>query len=183
MHPCNVFTHNTQNFLLLLIHVQVQCDFAITRDTCVDVYSLNCLHLFLKYKIGQICLVCVRVLDHECFAFFLLRDVFESLKFCLDLWLSSLLDCIHFCVFFLSLKNCFFIQFNNFSTNPRQIAIYRDPWISFLDRSYRIFDPSSYLEFVSIASRQILNPSRKFLFGQQLLNIYRDLVLDRSSIH
>ena len=117
MHPCNVFTHNTQNFLLLLIHVQVQCDFAITRDTCVDVYSLNCLDLFLKYKIGQTCLVCVRVLDHECFAFFLLRDVFESLKFCLDLWLSSLLDCIHFCVFFLSLKNCFLSS----STTSRQI--------------------------------------------------------------
>ena len=38
---------------------------------------------------------------------FVLRDVFESLKYCLDLWLSSLLDCIHFCVFFLSLKNLF----------------------------------------------------------------------------
>ena len=40
------------NSLLLLIHVQVQCDLAITRDTCVNVYSLNCLNLFLKYKIG-----------------------------------------------------------------------------------------------------------------------------------
>ena len=39
---------------------------------------------------------------------FLLRDVFERLKCCLDLWLSSLLNCIHFSVFFLSLKNCFY---------------------------------------------------------------------------
>ena len=39
---------------------------------------------------------------------FLLRDVFERLKCCLDLWLSSLLDYIHFNVFFLSLKNYFF---------------------------------------------------------------------------
>ena len=31
---------------------------------------------------------------------FLLRDVFESLKCCLDLWLNSMLDCIHIYVFF-----------------------------------------------------------------------------------
>ena len=92
---------------------------------------------------------------------FLLRDTSESLKCYLDLWLSSLLDCIHFCVFFLSLKNCFLSN----STDPRQIAIYRAPWTSFLNRSYHIFDPLSYLEFISIASRQILNPLIKFLFG------------------
>ena len=40
------------NSLLLLIHVQVQCDLAITRNTCVNIYSLNCLNLFLKYKIN-----------------------------------------------------------------------------------------------------------------------------------
>ena len=44
------FTYNTQYSLLLLIHVQVQCDLVITRFTCVNVYSLNCLDLFLKYK-------------------------------------------------------------------------------------------------------------------------------------
>ena len=52
---CNLtmfFTHNMQYYLLLLIHVQGQCDLAITRNTCVNVYSLNCLDLFLKYKIG-----------------------------------------------------------------------------------------------------------------------------------
>ena len=51
---CNLttfFTHNTQYSLLLLIHVQVQCDLAITRNICVNVCSLNCLNLFLKYKI------------------------------------------------------------------------------------------------------------------------------------
>ena len=54
-HLCNLvkfFTHNTQYSLLLLIHVQVQCDLAITRNTCVNVCSLNCLNLILKYKIG-----------------------------------------------------------------------------------------------------------------------------------
>ena len=40
------------NSLLLLIHVQVQCDLAITRDTCVNIYLLNFLNLFLKCKIG-----------------------------------------------------------------------------------------------------------------------------------
>ena len=38
--------------LLPLIHVQVQCVLAITRDTCVNTYLLNYLNLFLKYKIG-----------------------------------------------------------------------------------------------------------------------------------
>ena len=38
------------NSLLLLIYVQVQCDLAITRNTCVNVCSLNCYNLFLKYK-------------------------------------------------------------------------------------------------------------------------------------
>ena len=55
VHLCNLvmfFTHNTQYSLLLLIHVQIQCDLAITRNTCVNVCSLNCLDLFLRYKIG-----------------------------------------------------------------------------------------------------------------------------------
>ena len=54
-HLCNLatfFTHNMQYSLLLLIHVQVQCDLVITRNTCVNVCSLNCLNLFFKYKIG-----------------------------------------------------------------------------------------------------------------------------------
>ena len=43
--------------------------------------------------------VCVYVLDLNAHHFLLLRDVFESLKCCLDLWLSSMFDCIHICVF------------------------------------------------------------------------------------
>ena len=54
------FTHNMQYSLLLLIHVKVQCDLAITKFTCVNVCSLNCLDLFLKYKFGLVC-VCVCV--------------------------------------------------------------------------------------------------------------------------
>ena len=105
---CNLamfFTHNKQYSLLLLIHVQVQCDLAITRNTCVNVCSLNYLDLFLKYKIGQTFSVCV-CFGSICLTFFLLRDNFESLKCCLDRWLSSMLDCIHICGF-LFLKNCF----------------------------------------------------------------------------
>ena len=40
------------NSFLLLIHVQIQCDLAIIRNTCVNICSLNCLNLFLKCKIG-----------------------------------------------------------------------------------------------------------------------------------
>ena len=50
MQSGNVF--HMQYSLLLLIHIQVQCDLAITRNTWVNVCSLNCLNLFLKYKIG-----------------------------------------------------------------------------------------------------------------------------------
>ena len=45
MQYCDVF-HTQQYSLLLLIHVQVQCDLAITKFTCVNVCSLNCLDLF-----------------------------------------------------------------------------------------------------------------------------------------
>ena len=64
MQSCDVFfTHNMQYTLLLLIHVQVQCELAITRNTFVNVCLLNYFNLFLKYKIGLTCLVCVCVLD------------------------------------------------------------------------------------------------------------------------
>ena len=42
--------------------------------------------------------VCV-CFESKCLTFFLLRDVFESLKYCLDIWLSSIFDCIHICAF------------------------------------------------------------------------------------
>ena len=54
---------------------------------------------------------------YECFALFLLRDVFERLTCWLDLCLSSLLVCIHLFVFFLSLKKLFFIKLDRFSTD------------------------------------------------------------------
>ena len=71
------FTHNMQYSLLFLIHVQIQCDLAITSFTCVNVCSLNCFDLFLKYKIGQTCLVCVCVLEILVLKIFRLRDYFE----------------------------------------------------------------------------------------------------------
>ena len=51
IHLCNLamfFTHNTQYSLLFLIHVQLQCDLAITSFTCVNVCSLNCLNLVFE---------------------------------------------------------------------------------------------------------------------------------------
>ena len=55
-------------------------------------------------------------LDLICSVFFFLRDVFESLKCCLDPWLNNLLDCIHICVFPL-FENPVFIKLDNFSTD------------------------------------------------------------------
>ena len=46
--------------------------------------------------------------------FFLLRDVFESIKCCLDFWLSSMFDCIHICVFLL-FEKLFLSNLNSFS--------------------------------------------------------------------
>ena len=51
MQSCDVFfflTHNTQYSLLFLIHVQIQCDLAITSFTSVNVCSLNCLNLVFE---------------------------------------------------------------------------------------------------------------------------------------
>ena len=164
-HLCNLmlFSHIS---LLLLIYVQVQCDLAITRNTCVNVCSLNCLDLFLKYKIGQTCLVYVCVFGSYMLCIFLLRDVFESFKCCLDFWLSSLLDYIHICVFPLFEKPVFIkldnFQTNNYPSRPLGFFFSTDLNASSIHRSF--------LEFVSITSRQILNPSRKFLSGRQILD-------------
>ena len=68
-----------------------------------------------------------------------------------------------------------FIKLDSFSTDPRQISIYQALWTSFLDISYCILDLSRFLAFVLIASQQILDPSRNFLSGRQ--------ILDRFSIH
>jgi len=43
-----------------------------------------------------------------------LRDDFESLKCCLDFWLSSMLDFIHICVF-LFLEKLFLRNLDSFS--------------------------------------------------------------------
>ena len=44
---------------------------------------------------------------------FRVERFFESLKCCLDLWLSSMLDCIHICVF-LSLEKLFLSNLDSF---------------------------------------------------------------------
>ena len=80
MQSCDVFfTHNIQYSLLFLIHVQIQYDLVITSFTCVNVCSLNCLDSFLKYKIGQNCLMCMCVLEILVLKIFRLRDYFERL--------------------------------------------------------------------------------------------------------
>ena len=138
------FTHNTQYSLLPLIHQQVQCNLTITRNTFFNVCSLNCINLFLNYKIGQTCLMCVCVFwiyEHE---IFLVKRCFESLKCCLDLWLYSMLDCIHIRVF-LFLKNCF--------KQSRQL----------LDTSRHLGYLSSPFSCLLSQSRQLLDPSRNFL--------------------
>ena len=140
-------------------------------------------------------MLCVCV-DPKCFAFFLLRDVFKSLNYRLDLWLSSLLDCIHFCVFLLFEK-----LFLSSSIASRQISIYWDPWTVFSRQILSHLNPlklsricldsfsidSRSIEKVSvfliaIRSIEVLLPSTD---SRQYLDrfIYWELVLDKSSIH
>ena len=98
--------------------------------------------------------VCVCVLDLWMLCIFLLRDVFESLKCWLDLWLSSLL------VAFISM--CFSSFWKTVFYQARQL----------LDRSSIASCLSSLLDFFS---RQILSHIRSIeLFG---------ICLDSFSIH
>ena len=80
----------------------------------------------------------------KCLSFFLLRDDFESLKCCLDLWLSSMFNCIHLC-FFSSLKNCF-VHFSTTSSFLSTARLSIEPLdLPFLDSCYRNFNPLKFL--------------------------------------
>ena len=120
-HLCTLAMFRTQhaNSLLLLIHVQVQCDIVITRNTCVNICSLNCFNSFWNIKLVRLvffflCVCVYACFGFKCLSFFLLRNVFESLKCCVDLWLSSMLDCIHVCVFLL-FEKLFLSNLDSFS--------------------------------------------------------------------
>ena len=98
--------------------------------------------------------------------FFLLRDVFESLTCWLDLYLSSLLVCIHLFVFFLSLKNSFISS----STDSRQIF----DRLKYLSWMYR--EEAQKPQWIKNLSK-IYRPGRKFLDGSKKLSrSYRDTV-------
>ena len=113
MQSCDVFhTQHVIFFSTFDTCASTMC-LAITMNTCVNVCSLNCLELFFKNKIGQTCLVCV-CFGSKCPSFLLLRDVFKSLKCCLDLCLRSMFDYIHICVF-LSFEKLFSSDLDSFS--------------------------------------------------------------------
>ena len=155
-HLCTLALFHTQhaNSLLLLIHIQVQCDLAITRDTCVNIYLLNCLNLFFKYKICQSFLVCLWI--QECFAS-RVEVWFKCLTCFLDACLSSHLVAFSSYVFFPLEKYIFYIL-NSFSTDTSSIKIFG-------------FDFNSFSTDRSIHQAKILCS----LFAQH--------ILDRFSIH
>ena len=114
--------------------------------------------------------VCVCVyFGSKCLIFFLLRDVFESLICCLDLWLSSFLDCIYACVFIFfeklflsnldssSTPRLSIELFSCFLSQSRHLSITRS-----IDResfcplnSFLIYVQSIEVGFCSIASRHL----------------------------
>ena len=114
--------------------------------------------------------VCVCVLGSKCLTFFL-RDDFESLKCCLDPWLSCMLDCIHIYVFpflcfkatsidpwYLSTPGLFVELFSWFLSQSQHLSIAR--WIDresscLLDRCL-IVSQSIEVGFFLIYSRHLL---------------------------
>ena len=84
-------SHKTQTFSTLDTIVQVQCDLAITRNTCGCISLLNCLNLFLKIKLVKL-VQCLWI--QECFASRVF-DVFECLTCLFDVWYGVYLACIH----------------------------------------------------------------------------------------
>ena len=85
---------------------------------------------------------------------FLLRDDFESLKCCLDLWLSSMLDCINIYVF-LFFEKLYYYFFFNISTASQYLSTARlsiEPLdLPFSIAVIAISIDQSFQEFVLIA--------------------------------
>ena len=81
---------------------------------------------------------------------------------------EQLACCINLFVFFL-LEKLLFFKLDGFLTDPQQIRFYQAPLSSFLDRSYCNLDPSRFLDFFSIDSRQLLDPSRSLCCGHLLI--------------
>ena len=135
IHLCTLAMFHAQhaNSLLLLIYVQVQCNLVITRNTCVNICLLNCLNLFLKYKLVRL-VQCVCVLDLECFAYFVER-CFGSLICRLDLCFFPFLKKLFSSSWtasqqilnrFLSIEPFFIL----FLTDFNGISIHRAFWVS-----------------------------------------------------
>ena len=85
-------------------------------------------------------------------------------------------------MFFSSLKNYFYLA-QQLLNKSQQIAVYRDPWTAFLDRSYCIFDPSKYfgicLDNFLIDSRSIEIFCSRQILDNTSTNICQELVLDK----
>ena len=134
----------------------------------------------------------------------MLRDVFKRLKCCLDLWLNSMFDCIHICIF-LFIEKLFLSNIDSSLTPFDTWLIYQALQLPFIAISIasRSIEISRFLldtfltasliyraKFLCILfARYILNPLRhsftvnKSSIAPRYLHFCRDLVLDRSSIY
>ena len=123
-------------------YVQVHCDLAISKDTCVNICLLNCLNLFLKNKIGQTCLVCV------CVCVFVLGMLcIQSLR-CVSV-LNMLLGCLFEYSIMLHSSCVFFLPWKTLLLSSQQLLnIYSIA-------SRHKFLLSRFLDFTSIASQQL----------------------------
>ena len=115
--------------------------------------------------------VCVCV-----FGIYVLKIVVERIGSLVKLhaWLHSYL-CFSF------LWKTVFEHLNNFLIPLDNFQSIKPLFSSCLDRSYCNLDPSRFLDFVSIASRQILDQSRNFLSSWQILDPSRLASVDSYS--
>ena len=118
-------------------------------------------------------MLCVCVcFESKCLRFFLLKDAFESLKCWLDLWLSSMHDCIHICVFLFLEKLFLHISTTSWylSTARLSIKIFD---LSFSTEVKAILIHRNFWEFILIAlNRFSIHQGTFYLLDRCLIAIW-----------
>ena len=120
MQSYDVLSYTTCN---ILCYFWYMCRYnVIWPSQCVNVCLLNCLNLFLKYKIGWACFfcvcVCVCVLGLKCLTFFFCWEMILRVQNVV--WILGWVACLiaFMSMFFSSLKNLF----QAISTAPQHLS-------------------------------------------------------------
>ena len=154
------FTHNTQYYLLFLIHVQIQCDLAITSFKCVNVCSLNCLNLVFEIQnwldLFSVCVcvfwrsLCSKFLDWET----ILRDYWVD-------WIIGWVVCwIAFIFVFFTSRKTVLKSWLDTSSIPCYLSSFLSFFLSAISTPpWYLVDRSRKLPACSIAPRHLVDRS------------------------